>query len=205
MIDVRVHDLREFTTDRHHVVDDVPFGGGPGMVLKPEPLFAAVEAIRHSAAATRGRSGDSDVARRRAADAGDGAAAERTGARRCSCADGTKAWTNASGSIWRPRRFRSAITWCRAASCRRWSSSTPWRGSCPGVVGDAASVAGDTFARGTAGLPAVHASRGFSGLRRCRRAALGAPRGDREWRREQALERTRSGTGRICWTEGESR
>jgi tRNA (guanine37-N1)-methyltransferase len=46
VIDVRVHDLRDFTDDRHRVVDDVPFGGGPGMVLKPEPLFRAVDAIR---------------------------------------------------------------------------------------------------------------------------------------------------------------
>jgi tRNA (guanine37-N1)-methyltransferase len=46
LIDVGVHDLRDFTTDRHRVVDDVAFGGGPGMVMKPEPLFAAVEAIR---------------------------------------------------------------------------------------------------------------------------------------------------------------
>ena len=46
VLDVRVHDLRAFTTDRHRVVDDMPFGGGPGMVLKPEPLFRAVERIR---------------------------------------------------------------------------------------------------------------------------------------------------------------
>src|SRR6476469_2508253 len=46
LLDVRVHDLRDFTTDRHRVVDDVPFGGGPGMVLKPEPIFAAVDRIR---------------------------------------------------------------------------------------------------------------------------------------------------------------
>ena len=45
LLDIAVHNLRDFTTDRHHVVDDVPFGGGPGMVMKPEPLFAAVEAI----------------------------------------------------------------------------------------------------------------------------------------------------------------
>jgi tRNA (guanine37-N1)-methyltransferase len=45
-LDVRIHDLRAFTTDRHRVVDDMPFGGGPGMVLKPEPLFRAVEQIR---------------------------------------------------------------------------------------------------------------------------------------------------------------
>lgn len=42
---VAVHDLRDFTTDRHRVVDDVPYGGGPGMVLKPEPLFRALDAI----------------------------------------------------------------------------------------------------------------------------------------------------------------
>src|SRR5690348_11741117 len=46
VIDVRVHDLRDFTDDRHRVVDDVPYGGGPGMVLKPEPLFRALDAIR---------------------------------------------------------------------------------------------------------------------------------------------------------------
>ena len=45
ILDVLVHDLRRFTTDRHRTVDDVPFGGGPGMVLKPEPLFDAVDAI----------------------------------------------------------------------------------------------------------------------------------------------------------------
>ncbi len=44
-IAVRVHDLRDFTDDRHRSVDDVPYGGGPGMVLKPEPLFRAVEAV----------------------------------------------------------------------------------------------------------------------------------------------------------------
>ena len=45
VLDIAVHNLRDFTTDRHHVVDDVPFGGGPGMVLKPEPLFRAVETL----------------------------------------------------------------------------------------------------------------------------------------------------------------
>jgi tRNA (guanine37-N1)-methyltransferase len=44
-LDIRVHDLRAQTTDVHRTVDDAPFGGGAGMVLKPEPLFAAVEAV----------------------------------------------------------------------------------------------------------------------------------------------------------------
>ena len=46
LIDIAVHDLRDHTTDRHRTVDDVPYGGGPGMVMKPEPLVRAVEQIR---------------------------------------------------------------------------------------------------------------------------------------------------------------
>jgi tRNA (guanine37-N1)-methyltransferase len=45
LVEVIAHDLRQWTTDKHHVVDDRPFGGGDGMILKPEPIFAAVEAL----------------------------------------------------------------------------------------------------------------------------------------------------------------
>src|SRR5271170_5904806 len=45
LIEARVHDLRGFTHDRHRTVDDRPFGGGEGMVMKPEPLFEAVESL----------------------------------------------------------------------------------------------------------------------------------------------------------------
>lgn len=44
-LDLRVHDLRDYTTNKHRTTDDYPFGGGAGMVMKPEPLFAAVERI----------------------------------------------------------------------------------------------------------------------------------------------------------------
>ncbi|MGE0226938.1 MAG: tRNA (guanosine(37)-N1)-methyltransferase TrmD [Dehalococcoidia bacterium] len=46
LIDVVLHDLRDWATDRHRTVDDYPFGGGAGMVMKPEPLFAAIEALQ---------------------------------------------------------------------------------------------------------------------------------------------------------------
>jgi tRNA (guanine37-N1)-methyltransferase len=46
LVEVRVHDLRDFTDDRHRTVDDAPFGGGPGMVMKAEPFLRALEAIR---------------------------------------------------------------------------------------------------------------------------------------------------------------
>jgi tRNA (guanine37-N1)-methyltransferase len=72
LLDIRIRDLREFTDDRHRTVDDVPYGGGPGMVMKPEPLFRAVEAITADQAAPtpvvlmtpQGRPLTHDVARR---------------------------------------------------------------------------------------------------------------------------------------------
>ena len=42
LVETKAHDLRRWTSDKHHIVDDRPFGGGDGMVLKPEPIFAAV-------------------------------------------------------------------------------------------------------------------------------------------------------------------
>lgn len=45
LIDVRIHNIRDWTTDRHHTTDDIPYGGGGGMVMKPEPVFAAVESV----------------------------------------------------------------------------------------------------------------------------------------------------------------
>lgn len=51
LLAVRIWDLRDFTADRHRQVDDTPYGGGPGMVMKPEPFFAAIEAISTAAGA----------------------------------------------------------------------------------------------------------------------------------------------------------
>ena len=45
VLDVRIHDIRDFTADKHRQVDDESFGGGPGMVIKPEPIFEAVESL----------------------------------------------------------------------------------------------------------------------------------------------------------------
>jgi tRNA (guanine37-N1)-methyltransferase len=49
LLDLKVHDLRQWTHDRHKTVDDRPFGGGPGMLMKPEPVFEAVESLRQDA------------------------------------------------------------------------------------------------------------------------------------------------------------
>ena len=74
-LELRVHDLRDFTTGRHRQVDDVAFGGGPGMVLKPEPLVRALRRIRSEVPGVRsillspqGRRFDQGVARELAAE-----------------------------------------------------------------------------------------------------------------------------------------
>lgn len=69
LIEVRIHDLRDYTTDKHRTVDDYPYGGGAGMVMKPEPFFDAVEAACPERAGRRvimlspaGKKFDQDVA-----------------------------------------------------------------------------------------------------------------------------------------------
>lgn len=52
-VEIRLHDLRDFTDDRHRTVDDRPFGGGPGMVFKPEPIFRAVESLKAESGGAR--------------------------------------------------------------------------------------------------------------------------------------------------------
>ncbi|MBI5385317.1 MAG: tRNA (guanosine(37)-N1)-methyltransferase TrmD [Verrucomicrobia bacterium] len=72
LLDLRIHNLRDWTHDRHKTVDDRPFGGGPGMVLKPEPIFEAVESLAQDATRVilmtpAGRRFDQAVARELAA------------------------------------------------------------------------------------------------------------------------------------------
>jgi tRNA (guanine37-N1)-methyltransferase len=57
LLDLRVHDLREFTTDRHRTVDDTPYGGGAGMVMKPEPWAQALTAVAAGRTGTEAESG----------------------------------------------------------------------------------------------------------------------------------------------------
>lgn len=76
LLEVRLRDIREYATDKHKKTDDVPFGGGAGMVMKPEPVVAAIEAARAEGAAhvilmdPQGRRFDQRVARRLAASSG---------------------------------------------------------------------------------------------------------------------------------------
>src|SRR3954453_5379898 len=56
IVELHIHNLRDWTTDKHHVVDDAPFGGGQGMVMKPEPIFAAVEELKKTSNVQRSTS-----------------------------------------------------------------------------------------------------------------------------------------------------
>jgi tRNA (guanine37-N1)-methyltransferase len=74
LLDLRVHNLRDYTHDNYKTVDDRPFGGGPGMVLKPEPIFEAVEALANESTkvillSPSGRLFDQSVARQLATEA----------------------------------------------------------------------------------------------------------------------------------------
>ncbi len=137
LLDVAVFDLRDFTTDRHRVVDDTPFGGGPGMVLKPEPFFRAMARIRETRGeptavvmpTPQGKPFTHAVAARLAgADAAEGASGADgagEGRRRAArtpwcCAAGMKGSTSASARRSRPKNSRSATTCCREANWRRW-------------------------------------------------------------------------------------
>ena len=125
LLDVRVHDLRSATTDPHRSVDDAPFGGGAGMVLMPEPLFAAVEAVDPPRPllllGPGGRRLDQAVRRASWPPA--------TGSRCCAAA--TRASTSGCASTSSTASCRSATTCWPAARWRRWSCSRRSAGSCP--------------------------------------------------------------------------
>ncbi len=176
LLDIAVHNLRDFTTDRHQVVDDVPFGGGPGMVMKPEPLFAAVEAIRERRGGAErvlltSPAGPRFTQARRAAAGGGGHGSS------C-CAGATKASTSASarqlateevsigdyvlsgGELPALVMVDAVAGWCRA-----WS-------------GDEQSVEGGFVHARAARLSALHAAGGVSRAARAGRAGVGPPRRD---------------------------
>jgi tRNA (guanine37-N1)-methyltransferase len=190
LLDVGVHDLRDFTTDRHRVVDDMPFGGGPGMVLKPEPLFAAVEAIVGPGEAGRpaivltspdGERLTHGVAKRLAArdhivilcgryEGVDERVREHLATETISIGD----YVLSGGEL-------PALVIVDAVARL-----------VPGVVGDEASVSGDTFARdGLLDFPQYTRPAEFRGFGVPPVLLSGHHAEIERWRRAQALERTR--------------
>src|SRR3954471_9628936 len=188
-IDVRVHDLRDFTTDRHRVVDDMPFGGGPGMVLKPEPLFAAVEAICAE------RSGRRAVV----LTSPDGERLTHGVAKRLSALDHLVILCGRYEGVDERVREHLATETISIGDYVLSGGELPAlvivdavARLVPGVVGDEASVAGDTFARdGMLDFPQYTRPAEFRGMPVPPVLLSGHHAEIEKWRREQALTRTR--------------
>ena len=204
IIEVGVHDLRGFTTDRHHVVDDAPFGGGPGMVLKPEPFFAAVESIR----AQRGRSGEPGAGGSVAPPGVGGTSVVLTSpdgerftqdvARRLSAQAHVIVLCGRYEGVDERVREHLATDVISIGDYVLSGGELPAlvivdaaARFVPGVVGDEASVAGDTFAAGLLDYPQYTRPAEFRGYT-VPPVLISGHHGEIErWRREQALERTR--------------
>jgi len=219
LLDVRVHDLRDFTTDRHRVVDDTPFGGGPGMVLKPEPLFAAVDRIREERCGSRSAGGGPE-SRRSLGDLSAEASAKVEGgcahaivltspdgerlthevAKRLSALDHVVILCGRYEGVDERVREHLATETISIGDYVLSGGELPalvivdaMARLIPGVVGDEASVSGDTFARdGLLDFPQYTRPAEFRG-HGVPPVLLSGHHGEIEkWRREKAIERTRT-------------
>ena len=190
LIDLRVRDLRDYTTDRHRVVDDVPFGGGPGMVMKPEPFFAALDAIR----------ADGGTPAAVVLTSPDGARFTDADARRLSALPHV---------VFLCGRYEGVDDRVRAHLATEALSIGDYVVSggelpalvmvdaiarlVPGVVGDEASVARDTFAGGVLDFPQFTRPAVFRGLEVPAVLLSGHHAEIARWRRRAALARTLAG------------
>ena len=187
LVDVAVHDLRDHTSDRHRSVDDVPYGGGPGMVMKPEPLVAAVERIR----AERGTPGAvilfSPQGRRFTQAEAERLAALRHVVLLCGRYEGmderVPALVGAEelsiGDYVLSGGELPALIVVDAVSRL-----------VPGVVGDEGSVAEDSFSRGLLDYPHYTRPAEFAGMKVPDVLLSGHHAQVRRWRKKEALART---------------
>jgi tRNA (guanine37-N1)-methyltransferase len=188
LLDIVVHNLRDFTTDKHHVVDDVPFGGGPGMVMKPEPFFAALRAIRE-------RRGTPDVV---AVMSPAGARFSQQAATRLAAARHIVLLCGRYEGI--DERVREALATeeisigdyvLSGGEIPALAVIDAVARLVPGVVGDEQSVAADSFTRGLLDYPHYTRPADFEGRPVPDVLLSGHHAEIRRWRREAALQRTK--------------
>jgi tRNA (guanine37-N1)-methyltransferase len=187
LLDIVVHNLRDFTTDKHHVVDDVPFGGGPGMVMKPEPFFAALNAIR-------ARRGSPEVV---ALMSPAGERFSQQGARRLAAARHLVVLCGRYEGI--DERVREALATeeisigdyvLSGGEVPALAVIDAVARLVPGVVGDEGSVEADSFTRGLLDYPHYTRPAAFEGRQVPEVLLSGHHAEIRRWRREAALQRT---------------
>jgi tRNA (guanine37-N1)-methyltransferase len=200
VLDVRVHDLRDFTSDRHRVVDDMPFGGGPGMVLKPEPVFAAVDRIREERCARDTDGGEAAVCRHAIVlTSPDGERLTHEVAARLSGLDHLVVLCGRYEGVDERVRDHLATDAISIGDYVLSGGELPAlvivdavARLVPGVVGDESSVAGDSFARdGLLDFPQYTRPAEFRGHGVPPVLLSGHHAEIEKWRRQQALERTR--------------
>jgi tRNA (guanine37-N1)-methyltransferase len=187
LLDVRVHDLRDHTVDRHRVVDDMPFGGGPGMVLKAEPLFRAVEHIR----AARGVPGAVLLT------SPDGRRFTHAEARRLAAVEHVVVLCGRYEGVDERVRRHLATDELSIGDYVLSGGELPAlvivdavARFVPGVVGDEQSVAGDSFAGGLLDFPQYTRPADFRGMTVPPVLLSGHHRDIERWRRREALART---------------
>jgi tRNA (guanine37-N1)-methyltransferase len=186
---VRVHDLRAFTTDRHRVVDDVPYGGGPGMVLKVEPMFLAVEAIAREHGAPGAVVLTSPQGRRfTQAEAERLAALERIVVL-CGRYEGVDDRVRTHLATDELSIGDYVLTGGELPALVMLDVIARL---VPGVVGDEASVVFESFARGLLDFPQFTRPAAFRDLRVPDVLVSGHHAEIRRWRKRRALERTRA-------------
>ena len=187
LVDVKVHDLRDFTTDRHRVVDDMPFGGGPGMVMKPEPFFRAMERIQSD----RGRPGAIVLT------SPDGPKLTHAVADRLRATGHVVILCGRYEGIDERVRAHLATEEISIGDYVLSGGELPAlvivdavARLVPGVVGDEQSVARDTFARGLLDFPQYTRPAEFDGHTVPPVLLSGHHREIERWRRREALSRT---------------
>src|SRR5918911_3239524 len=185
-LDVRVRDLRDFTTDRHRVVDDVPYGGGPGMVLKPDPIFRALDAVE----ADRGTPLTVILT------SPQGARLTQGHARRLSCAEHVVVLCGRYEGV--DDRVRERVTEelsigdyvLTGGELPALVIVDAVARFVPGVVGDEQSVADDSFSRGLLDFPQFTRPAEIANLRVPDVLLSGNHADIRRWRKREALCRT---------------
>lgn len=187
LVDVRIHDLRTHTEDRHRVVDDVAYGGGPGMVMKPEPFFKAVEAV----ASERGRP-DAVILT-----TPDGRLFDDAAARRLSRASHVVVLCGRYEGVDDRVRQHLATEELSIGDYVLTGGELPAlvivdavARLIPGVVGDDESVARDSFARGLLDYPQYTRPAVFRGSEVPAVLLSGHHGRIEQWRRREALRRT---------------
>lgn len=187
LVDVRIHDLRTYTEDRHRVVDDVAYGGGPGMVMKPEPFFKAVEAV----ASERGRP-DAVILT-----TPDGRLFDDAAARRLSRASHVVVLCGRYEGVDDRVRQHLATEELSIGDYVLTGGELPAlvivdavARLIPGVVGDDESVARDSFARGLLDYPQYTRPAVFRGSEVPAVLLSGHHGRIEQWRRREALRRT---------------